>query len=296
MISLHPLLPLAALLLHCLILCSGCSNSQEAVIPPEIEKKKMWEESTLQSAVDRNELGIVRKLLLRGENPNTQPEKGLPPLHSAATGGFVELGQLLIEHGADVNLPSMLATTDEEGKKMSKKGSTPLHFAVAFQQLPFGEMLIIHGAELNSLDGLGRTPLDIASGKGHVLERLTAAPATAQETANLEEQILLNRTMQEMLRKYSAKTTEELELARLEEEIERNKDQSLLGQSSARLKKSKLKAKSKADATGLQGPQSEKSRTLFEPKRGAPNVPPTERLNPLRPGNKIKTPEKATSS
>lgn len=293
MISLHRFPILVALLLHCLVLFSGCSNSQEAVIPPEIQKKTMREKFSLHGAVDRNDLEIVRNLLRNGENPNSQPESRLPPLHSAAAKGFVELGLLLIEHGADVNLPSALASTDQEGQKTLKRGSMPLHLAVALQQLQFGEMLIKHGAELNSVDGLGRTPLDIARSKGHVLDRLVAVPATAQQTANLEDQILLNQILQEMLRKYSAKTTEELELARLEEEIERNKDQSLLGQSSARLKQSKLKAKSKADATG---PQSGKSRALLEPKRGGPNAPRTERLNPLRPSNKIKSPEKATRS
>ncbi|KIM22969.1 hypothetical protein M408DRAFT_34547, partial [Serendipita vermifera MAFF 305830] len=62
---------------------------------------------------------------------------GLLPLHAAASGGSVDVVQLLIDHGADVNAPRMPSATGPPigvggaGSIVGPNGSTPLHFAAA---------------------------------------------------------------------------------------------------------------------------------------------------------------------
>lgn len=234
------------MLLPYLILFNGCSDSQQAFLPPDIEKKRQ-ENDSLHSTVSRNALETTRTILLSGENPNIQPATGLPPLHAAAANGFVDMGILLIEHGADVNLNSTINTTDQDGKIIVKQGPTPLHIATTLQQLEFAKMLILAGADVNALDGLQRTPLDMGASKGRTIDRLLGSTSNADQLATLENQSLENHTIQETLRKAGAKTSEELAQSELEEEIEANRSKSLLGQSSERLKQSKVNSSSRKD-------------------------------------------------
>jgi ankyrin repeat protein len=247
MFSIQYLSFLGIMLLQCLILFSGCSDSQQTVLPPDIEKKTQQDNDSLNSTVSRNALEKARAILRSGENPNTQPATGLPPLHAAAANGFVEMGMLLIEHGADVNLNNRIHTMDQDGNKILKKGPTPLHVAATLQQLEFAEMLIRSGADVNALDGLRRTPLDIGTSKGRTIDRLLGSTYDTQQLANLEDQSLENYAIQEMLRKAGAKTSEELAQAELEKEIKANRSKSLLGQSSERLKQSKVRSSSRKD-------------------------------------------------
>ncbi|HJN67651.1 MAG TPA: ankyrin repeat domain-containing protein [Pirellulales bacterium] len=238
---------LGIMLLQCLILFSGCSDSQQAVLPPDIEKKTQQDNDSLNSTVGRNALEKARLILRSGENPNTQPATGLPPLHEAAANGFVEMGMLLIEHGADANLNNMINTTDQDGNKILKKGQTPLHVAATLQQLEFAKMLIRSGADVNAFDGLQRTPLDMSTSKGRTIDRLLGSTSDAQQLTNLENQSLENHAIQETLRNAGAKTSEELAQVQLEEEIKANRSKSLLGQSSERLKQSKVRSSSRKD-------------------------------------------------
>jgi len=67
--------------------------------------------------------------------------------------GHLEIGQLLLSHGADVNFRDYT-------------GWTPLYCAALYGQLKFARMLLEHGAEIDVGDE--ETPLFVASKYGYV--------------------------------------------------------------------------------------------------------------------------------
>lgn len=84
-------------------------------------------------------------------------EKGWAPIHEAVCRGSVEILQLLLEHGALVELP----TTQPDGK-------TPLHFCVANKRIKCMKILLQNGADPNSLMLEGVTPLHLAAAGGWI--------------------------------------------------------------------------------------------------------------------------------
>jgi ankyrin repeat protein len=102
-------------------------------------------ETYLQTAVDDDNLDIVRLLLDRGANVNIPDDDGATPLFRCES---VEIARLLIERGARVNAAD-------------KDGMTPLHLA-AFEtgRIDMAKLLIAHGADVNARDRDGNTPLD----------------------------------------------------------------------------------------------------------------------------------------
>lgn len=126
--------------------------------------------SALQIAVRNGWYNIVQLLLERGANPNLNNHcheisisglneqsgfgmlealQALVPstaLHIAAKHGFVEIGMLLIRHGA-------LPNAKDYG------GCSPLHWAAIRGKLSFIKLLLQHGAVLHEPDMAGSTPL-----------------------------------------------------------------------------------------------------------------------------------------
>jgi ankyrin repeat protein len=97
---------------------------------------------------------VVNQLLDKGANPNTasnNPFK-VAPIHSACAISAVELAELLIKHGANVNAKQM-------------QGVTPLHSAAHNGQTKLTKLLIDHGADLNAKTDSGQTPLFLAMEK-----------------------------------------------------------------------------------------------------------------------------------
>jgi ankyrin repeat protein len=84
-------------------------------------------------------------------------KKGWGPIHGAVSRDSVEVLQLLIDHGALIELP----TTQPEGK-------TPLHYSVANKTMQCMKMLLQHGADPNSLMLEGVTPLHLAAAGGWI--------------------------------------------------------------------------------------------------------------------------------
>ena len=98
------------------------------------------------------------------------------PLHEAASWGHMEIAELLIGKGADVNVKNGF-------------GQTPLHWAAGNEGRQVAELLIAKGADVNAKDDNGWTPLDHASFPDQQNDTV--------ESANL-------------LRKHGGKTGEEL--------------------------------------------------------------------------------------
>lgn len=57
----------------------------------------------MQKSAEKNLTASVRLLLKRGANPNCANEIGRRPLHNAAANGYVQMAQVLLDHGADID-------------------------------------------------------------------------------------------------------------------------------------------------------------------------------------------------
>jgi ankyrin repeat protein len=104
----------------------------------------------------------ARLLIDRGADVNTVARHAhikATPIHSAAAASEpaarFELTQLLLEHGADVNV------AQEEG------GFTPLHAAAQHGDLELVKLLLDRGANTKATLDDGRTPRAVAADEGH---------------------------------------------------------------------------------------------------------------------------------
>lgn len=85
-----------------------------------------WLVANVQSSTDC--LEVVSFLLANGANVNAMDSQGLAPLHLAASRGLVDMIQVLVKAGAQVNLAGN-----------GGAGNTPLHLAVAKPSLLLGK-------------------------------------------------------------------------------------------------------------------------------------------------------------
>lgn len=158
-------------------------------------------------------LAIITLLLEKGANPNMQlfyrPAKarggplsrGTTPLIVAASGGDVEVMKLLLDFGAEADLPqadlqtpvSALAASRAQGGQdlveglkllvdagadlnvmavphhlQRARGGTPLHYAVRANNSRMVQALVELGADINGKDIDGLTALDYAESRGHI--------------------------------------------------------------------------------------------------------------------------------
>ena len=140
------------------------------------------------------------KLLLKaGANVNAQTERSGETLLNAAAGGaaqgapqsyetYLELTQLLLANGADVNLKLKTGSMIEDEKPYhDKAGDTVLHqVARSYSEqhaTEICELLISHGAELNAMNEKKQTPLDeaLANDRSETAEFLRSKGAKTGE-------------------------------------------------------------------------------------------------------------------
>lgn len=113
------------------------------------------DERLLASAYAGN-LGVVRKILGAGANPNMRRQDGATPLMLASEEGHTEVVRALLEHGADANA----ARTDI--------GARALLFASQNGHLEIAKLLLQRGADVKAKANDGKTALMAASLDGHV--------------------------------------------------------------------------------------------------------------------------------
>ena len=78
-------------------------------------------------------------------------QTGLTPLMEAASGGYADVGRVLIEKGADVNAPPVPSSRD-----------TALTIAADKGHYRFVELLLSHGAAVDVKNKKGNSPLWLA--------------------------------------------------------------------------------------------------------------------------------------
>ena len=120
---------------------------------------------------------ITELLIANGANVNAKRDDGETPLHQAADNGHKEVVELLIDKGADVNA-------------MSDIGRTPLYWAADSGYKEIIELLIAKGADVNAKTNDEKTLLDMANDPN-------------KRNKN-------KKFIADLLRKYGAKTAEEL--------------------------------------------------------------------------------------
>jgi ankyrin repeat protein len=138
-------------------LALATANGQSEVVEllEAREARARWGVRAPARLSDVSGAGVVAEaetLLDEETGPNVTGSMGLTPLAAAALGYQPETAKLLIERGADVNMPS--------------GGTTPLHFAAMAASVEVAEVLLAHGADVNVSDGHGVTPLSLAEGCG----------------------------------------------------------------------------------------------------------------------------------
>ncbi|MFB9216292.1 ankyrin repeat domain-containing protein [Vibrio sinaloensis] len=109
---------------------------------------------TIHLAAYHGNQAQVVELLKKNPDPDERDSYGGTALHAAMFQDNIQIVQLLIDAGYDVNAVG------------PRNGYTPLHDAVWANNLPALKLLIEHGGDL-SIKGLdGNTPLDKAKSEG----------------------------------------------------------------------------------------------------------------------------------
>ena len=145
-------------------------------------------EAPVADAAMRGDVAEVRSLLEAGEDVNAAQGDGMTALHWAAASGRVELAELLVSAGADLEAGTRLGRytalhiASREGRPavvetllgagadagaVTSTGATPLHFAAGAGAPDAVQALLRHGADANAREPeWGQTPLMFAAAAG----------------------------------------------------------------------------------------------------------------------------------
>jgi len=111
----------------------------------KLGKYGKYAQTELHKAVAANDVTKVKKILNKGVDIDVKDKLGRTPLHYAAIKGYVEVANLLLDNGANIN------ATDRLQKW------TPLFYAVFMEQPEMIKLLIERGADKTIKDKDGRT-------------------------------------------------------------------------------------------------------------------------------------------
>ncbi|XP_059193236.1 ankyrin-1a isoform X9 [Centropristis striata] len=109
----------------------------------------------LHIAAHYENLNVAQLLLNRGANVNFTPKNGITPLHIAARRGNVIMVRLLLDRGAQID-----AKTKDE--------LTPLHCAARNGHVRIIEILLDHGAPIQAKTKNGLSPIHMAAQGDHM--------------------------------------------------------------------------------------------------------------------------------
>lgn len=129
----------------------GCATNSE----PEYAPLSQGDQALYQALLMPRQQN-VQQALNNGANVNAQrPPDGIAPLHLAVADGKPELVELLLAHGAHVNV-------------RTRKGSSPLHLAAMYENPAIALMLLAKKPDLNGQNQYGWTPAMEAARLGHI--------------------------------------------------------------------------------------------------------------------------------
>ncbi|KAJ7383809.1 hypothetical protein OS493_025680 [Desmophyllum pertusum] len=116
--------------------------------------KSLQQKTPLHFAAWSGHLQIADVLIQNGSDVNARNILGQTPLHLAAENGHKHIAEVLIEHESDINARNIL-------------GKTPLHLAAENGHKQIAEVLIQHGSDINAGNDFGKTPVHLAAWSGH---------------------------------------------------------------------------------------------------------------------------------
>jgi uncharacterized protein len=231
------LLATAGLALLGFSVVGGCTS--ETPPPPRDIGQLVKPEDRLIHAIETSDVNGVRTALATGCDPNSAGSGDMPPLHLAASRGFVEAGKLLLDGRADIDLMNVSndsASTEKNadkntaakngtdkgaennaGNNPKRRGNTALHTAVMVGNADFVRMLIEHKADLNIRNARDMTPLDLAISQEGALKIAEEQAKDPDRIALVSEQSTKNQAVLAVLREHGARTTQDLEGKRLED-------------------------------------------------------------------------------
>jgi ankyrin repeat protein/peroxiredoxin len=108
----------------------------------------------LHDAALKGHLDILELLLAHGADVDSRNAQGATALHDAALAGQKNAADALLKHGANINAHD------------SESGATPLHLAASWGRRSVVELLLARNADPRIKDKSGRTPLDLAIANG----------------------------------------------------------------------------------------------------------------------------------
>jgi len=154
----HSSLDITPLQIACQFDNFGCVDvllKAGAVDDEEGKASKYLVDHPLHLAIDMDNVERVRELLASGIDINKKSNQyEYTPTYIAAFEGHIDCLRLLIENGADVNIPN-------------KYNYTPTHIAAEKGHVDCLRLLIENGADVNKANQFGYTPTFIAANKGH---------------------------------------------------------------------------------------------------------------------------------
>ena len=141
-------------------------------------------------ALARRHFQLAQVLHHKGSSLEPRGFSDNTPLHAAAHNGDLEMVQVLLEYGVDVNAPNDARSTpldfaSRDGRHndprvvqlliehgadphtRTRNGFTPLHRASENGRIDVVRLLLEHGASVEVQDKFGRTPLDVVSTGQH---------------------------------------------------------------------------------------------------------------------------------
>merc|ERR1712025_310432 len=126
---------------------------------------------------------VVSLLLDRKANVEHRAKTGLTPLMEAASGGYTEVGRVLLDKGADVNAAPVPSSRD-----------TALTIAADKGHYRFVELLLARGAAVDVKNKKGNSPLWLACNGGHldVVQLLVNAAADVDSQDNRKVSCLMS--------------------------------------------------------------------------------------------------------
>ena len=140
-----------------------CCNSVRCA-----KNKDIMAWTPLYIAAMNGHLEVAKLLVERGADTNVPDSERLAPLHLAAFRGNKELVKLLVDSGAGVNLADKGGETPLhkvcKPVRCHELGKTPLHLAVLAKKRrkDVVKLLIAHGADTERADKCGNTPRSLA--------------------------------------------------------------------------------------------------------------------------------------